>query len=688
VSFGVELLQIYFPPRIPSLVDCSAQMVGAGLGVVFWSAWGGKFLAWLAGFRSLNTTPSLAMRVLMLYGAGLLAYGLFPLDLSLSLADLYRKWRSGHILLVPFAEWRHVDALILDGFFADVALWLPVGFLGRLSFSRLKWFIVLIGTIAAAFLEFLQLFVLSRTTDATQVIAACAGTMIGVMLAIRFTGEHFVTAPTRQAQGSQIQGVDFHLLLAAVGWFILICAVFWYPYDFQLAPTENIASELLSSVFLESMFYQTELRAVTELLRKTLFFAPLGALIALSMSGHRKHTSRFLRLLAAALALFAAVACVEYGKLYLPGRFPGITNGVLEFVGGLMGYWAAMGWAAWRLGLLRPISAVSPTLSRNTPLPSAQEMRQLPPASTAVRELPIAKAACIVLSVGTLLWLLTKLPQVPYNFRNLPYPTYPYISMLLVAGALVWSSGLPAWIDRRLRSDRRAFASYPLWLVLYGLTAWILIFFAVEPLRAQKLVGTPILHWPWHFEWLLRFLALMAGIGAFAVLGCIVGGESRDRGRRLAIWFLHGAWLLPLIYWAVIVEAATDNIVELLDGNASPWAALLAGLVITTMFAAAARLRDVFSGVPVMRRLLALIVVLLSFPLGYGLTHMATEPVIVKYGKVFSGMQFILSADREHYAQGGMLVLRYCLFHLFFVLAAATGTWLFLERPLPTGRER
>jgi VanZ family protein len=673
VSFLVEWLQIYYLPRDPSLVDVLAQTVGSALSIILWSARGTRFLAWIAGFRLLTSVPSLSARLLILYGAGLLAYGVFPLDLTLSFTDVYRKWRDGKVLLLPFLEWRYVNATLLYGFFTDIALWMPVGVLARLSFTWRTLLIVVVGTFAAATLESLQLFVLSRTSDMTQVVAAFVGIALGAQLSRRFAYSPVVQAPKSRGYLSAVVAP----LLAAIGWFLLVCAVFWYPYNFQIRPDTTLARTFFYDLPLEPLFYQGELRAVTELLRKTLFFAPLGALLAFSVAPVRVLSPRFPASLLASLALFLAAVWVESGKFFLPGKYPGGTNVAMEFLGGLMGYWAATAWARWRVGVVRSGIATKPA---EFPVPSSSSRGKTSGVRSDVKPVSTAlKLACAIFLVGTSLWLLTKVPQVPYNFRKLPHPSYRYLSMLLIAAALIWSAGFPSWIARRLATDARALGRYPLWLLIYGLVAWILTFVAVEPLRAYKIVGSPILHWPWHFEWLLRFLALMGGIGGFAVLGSIIGGDGRYLRQRFALWLIHAIWLLPLVYWAVVMEAATDNIVELLAWNAGPGAALLAGLVITTIFFAATRTHGIFSTASSGSWARSMAWVLVSFPLGYWLLQMATDPVVVKYDKVFSGMQFILSSDREHYAQGGALFVRYLVFHLFFLSASAIARWLFLE---------
>ena len=65
------------------------------------------------------------------------------------------------------------------------------------------------------------------------------------------------------------------------------------------------------------------------------------------------------------------------------------------------------------------------------------------------------------------------------------------------------------------------------------------------------------------------------------------------------------------------------------------------------------------------RRALALLVLPL---LGWGLLQAGTEPMLIKYGKAFSALQFLLSEDREHYVRGAALFARFVLAHGLLLL--------------------
>jgi len=673
LSVAIEFTQIFFPPRTVSINDIVAEGIGGAIGIVCAWLFGPRARGWLAKLDAARGTTALADRALWIYLGLVLLYNVMPLDLTISPAEIYHKWEEGRVVLIPFNSLADDPAQWMFGTATDALVWAPVALLWILAGRGGGLSALLLTGGAAAGVEVLQLFVYTRITELGAVGTALLGGALGAVVGSRLR---------RSSGGTTAPSGRWMLAggMAAVMWLCILGALFWYPFNFQMDGAFAVERlERLQAVPFLSYYWNSEYQALSGLLRKTLLFLPLG--VALGVMFHPFRQAHVRRLAASATTLigFFAASAVELGEAFLPGKYPDSTDLFLEFAGVIIGY-ALYAAARTRIQALPMGEKAAPLGHTSQPL----ETPKLEPVRLKMesqKDSPAVRVVCAVFFLGTLLWLLTQTHYVPYNFRNLSHPSYPYISMVLVAAALVWSVGVPAWISRRLATDSRALRIYPIWILLYGFVAWVLVFFAVEPVRPYKIVGAPILDWPWHFEFLLRFLALLAGIGSFAVLGCIIGGERRYLRKRLAVWLLHAIWLLPLVYWVVIVEAATDNIVELLAWNANPAAALLVSLVIVTVFAAAMRLRLIFSGTSSRQRALALVLVLLSFPIGYGLLEFGTEPALEKYGKVFSGMQFILSADRDHYAEGTMLFVRYLIAHLFLLLVAATGRWLFLATP-------
>ena len=67
----------------------------------------------------------------------------------------------------------------------------------------------------------------------------------------------------------------------------------------------------------------------------------------------------------------------------------------------------------------------------------------------------------------------------------------------------------------------------------------------------------------------------------------------------------------------------------------------------------------------------AWVLVAIGAPVGYLLLDLGLEDVLVKYGKAFSAMQFLLSASRESYAAPMELVFRFLVAHTGIVAVGA-----------------
>ena len=75
----------------------------------------------------------------------------------------------------------------------------------------------------------------------------------------------------------------------------------------------------------------------------------------------------------------------------------------------------------------------------------------------------------------------------------------------------------------------------------------------------------------------------------------------------------------------------------------------------------------------------------LSIPIGYALLWSGLASEVQKYEASFSALQFLLSADRQHYAGGWELGIRYIVFHAGVVglIAAAQFPFRGLLRSVP-----
>jgi glycopeptide antibiotics resistance protein len=323
-----------------SLNDVIAEGIGAVIGSALWWSTGSRIKRWLAGWSEAHTPTGTAERLLYVYLFLLFGYSVLPLDLTISVVEVYHKWRDGKVLLVPFSAVYASGAQRAYALLADIAIWIPAAFLWRLSSQRQSRKIVLYVLACATIIEVLQLFVYSRVTSTTDVLMAGCGGVIGVALA------QWLRPGTRH-QGSPrstgLGGGYFALvwLLALAGWAGVLMVVFWYPFDFSndwAFVHRRLAA--LNRVPFQTYYFGTEFRAVTEVFHKTGFFFPLGALLAVGAAGiHRRLPIPAILLhVAGVLAVAGAAAGIEIGQVFLPGKIADATDWLLETLGGLAGY--------------------------------------------------------------------------------------------------------------------------------------------------------------------------------------------------------------------------------------------------------------------------------------------------------------------------------------------------------------
>jgi len=339
LSVAIEFTQIFFPPRTVSVNDILAEALGAAIGVVLWWVTGRRVVAWLGAWSDAHGRASKVERFLHIYLALVFGYSVLPLDLTISAVEVYHKWQEGKVLLVPFSAVYASGAQRAYALLADVAIWIPAAFLWQLSSPRPLRRVVLYVMACAAAIEVAQLFVYSRVTSTTDVLAAACGAAIGALLARRLRPDVDDHRPSRSAGSG---GVSVLLwLIGVAGWMIVLMVVFWYPFNFSNDwgfVHGRVAA--LKRVPFVAYYYGTEFRAVTEVFHKTGFFFPLGALLAIGAVGIRRRfpVPAVLLHLASALVIAGAAAGIEAGQLFLPGKNADTTDWLLETLGGAAGY--------------------------------------------------------------------------------------------------------------------------------------------------------------------------------------------------------------------------------------------------------------------------------------------------------------------------------------------------------------
>lgn len=668
LSLLVEWGQGFLPGRSESLGDVLAQTAGTVIGLLLHALAGGPIRRRLAALDAAMDLRSRAAQVLHLYLLGLLLFAVMPLDLTLDVGELYRKWRSGRVVFVPFAGLLGVPVDIVYEILSDVLLWVPVGLLWRLDAPRRPVRTIVVRAMALALmLECAQFVVLSRVSDITDVLLSAVGAWLGANL--------LPYLPRLLDREPQRLRVACRMGLAV--WLLAVIWIYTWPFAFAW-PAKGWPAfvDAFSRVPFLTYFQRNEFGALNEILRKLLVFLPGGLLLRLVVARPGAKASR-----AWLLALAVLAFLLEAVQVVLADRVADLTDALLATLGAVLG-WRLTGWlqaGAGRLGLHAP-AADAPdaagTQGRIAPAGIDAASRDAVGAvdRRAAQAGPAAwpAQALSVVVLALLLWLLARLPGVPYNVAKLmPAGVTGMLAAAGVAAVAWWIGALPLFY---VRASRRVAGALPLLLLVHGLVAFVVLRAAVPLPMLHKLIGSPVLGWPGVLEDLLRYLALHAALmlPLCGVAAVVAVARDPQRLNRLIYWALLAVALAWPLHWVVVDRAATDNLVELMRGGGSFIASTCLALAVMGIGIGAAALASLGCG---SRRVAVVLLVVAALGTPAALWA-GLEPAVFKYGRVFSALQFILSAGHDAYASGPALIARYLAAYVGVTLALA---WL--QRP-------
>ncbi|MEQ1869342.1 MAG: VanZ family protein [Vicinamibacterales bacterium] len=343
-SVSVEFAQLFFNARTPSRNDIAGESIGGFLGVVLWLVAGPRFVSWLRSYGRATSSSSQMEWLLQAYVLGFVIYAVLPLDLTLSISDLYFKYKSGQVVLIPFTFHYKSATVVVYQFAADILLFVPIGawlLVREQARGRawpLPWLGLLGGLSIAGAIEVAQFLVLSRYTDTTDIVLGTIGIAAGVQLASRLGS----------AQVGEKTGPDAPLgrgapwVVAILGYSLFLAIGFLVPFDYT-TDRESIRSAYAQffRVPFFALYWSNVFTATTQLLLRLLLFAPLGALWGtLAARMPSRGTAALVRLLGIGYAALLAFA-IEGAQIFMPSKVADSTEVVLCLVGALAGLYVA-----------------------------------------------------------------------------------------------------------------------------------------------------------------------------------------------------------------------------------------------------------------------------------------------------------------------------------------------------------
>lgn len=653
VAFLLEFSQLYFPPRTVSQKDILALSLGAVVGVVAQQRWGNGVECWLNRLWQDERSQSRLSQLLHVYLLVFFFFSVLPLDLTISVVEIYHKWNEGRVVPLPFGGLKGGAIENIYETFTDLLVWVPVGVFLALDRRTSLLRVAGIAWLAAAIIEFAQLFVYSRVTDVTDVVLAGIGAAIGAWITTRSTRILALMTGTR---------ARFWYKLWCV-WAVVVLLIFWFPYNFR---TEGVSLETALAALTRLpflMLYQgSEFQAINEMLRKLGFFLPGGIIWGVAV--HKGNGSNGRGGILGALALISLAFVVEIGQLFVPLKFADFTDVLIMTSGGLLGLkvaqWLLAGYGSGKW-LLSNSAQQDSSMQKVLHPHSAGES-----VSVSMWNQHLVTFAVLNVSIG----IVTHLPFVPYNVKELVEPgIYGIFSIIGLSLAVQWLINGHFLFLNRCNRARGQLVFLPVWLIAHGAVTWVLLRLSVPMESIHDIVGAPVLGWFWEWEFIGRYLALHGAIalqiiGAMTLLGILRG---KYRLELLLTWIIWSSLLAWPIYWIVVTRAATDNLTELMLGGGTFASSTLLAIGFFLLFFAGAAISNLMAT----RVAYLQTSVLIGFAVSIAVLcfWFGTEQMIVKYGKTFSAWQFVLSPNRESYVSGARLYLHFAL---------ALGTALFL----------
>nr|NJM02122.1 VanZ family protein [Desulfobacula sp.] len=346
-SLTAEFLQLFFSTRIASVNDIVAQVIGEGFGIFCWFVFGKTLVQ---AFLHFVGTRSFSYRLQFIfwgYLAIVMIYSIMPLDLSLNPTDIYHKWKTGYINIIPFSFHVESTAQLVYNITIDIFIWLaPAFFMAK--FQKYSIFMATgLVFIAAVSIEIIQFFIMTRISDTTDVITAVMGGFVGASAGAVYVKNREIRTPNRKKDPYTVKptslsgyriltGLFFFLL-----WIGMVLSIYWYPYNFVI-DKQTIREQMQQLSLIPFYHYQdnTIYNAITQLFRKIIFFFPGGVILSFIIKGGRFFSAavNFAIIFSGMILIFGVAGMVEIGQFFIPERGPDLTDILLEIAGAWLGF--------------------------------------------------------------------------------------------------------------------------------------------------------------------------------------------------------------------------------------------------------------------------------------------------------------------------------------------------------------
>ncbi len=329
VVLGIEMLQVWFPPRTVSQNDIIAGWIGAVIGAFSWPWIGEPLLRVSERYLRTSRTRDRLRLVCLLAMLFCILYTIFPLDLVLTAEEWQQKMALDRLTIIP-----SLASLSTVGFWKGAILStarvIPFGlWLGLRSKQRhtLAWLMLF-----AVFLEVLQIPIFSKHASLTDVLVGFMGGVFGwVLVSVYPWWEKWIRIPW-------LWTVAFLLGTMCVS------VAFLARFERVATSSDEIANRWkdIWTIPLLRYYYTSEYSALTNLGGKLILFFVLGAVLAgTGWSNHGRSSG--LRFMFGLIVVVLAGIGIEVAQVYLILLVADATDVAIYAIGYTSGY-LAMRW--------------------------------------------------------------------------------------------------------------------------------------------------------------------------------------------------------------------------------------------------------------------------------------------------------------------------------------------------------
>lgn len=327
IVIGIELLQVWFPPRTVSLNDIAAGFIGAALGPVAWAISGPFVEQGVTQFFHLPRVRDRLEQLCVLWLVAVVVYSVLPLDVIVSSSEWQRRLAGERVQLNPFASQVNGRSVLLDFFLSALRMG-PIGVLVYLASERRRgwrsglWWLPIV-------LELIQVPIYSKFVTLTAVVGGWIGGWTGYFA------------------GSQLDQLLHSARKPAVwawGWGLsYVATVALLLGNFEQVITDPVLiGERLNrawSLPLVKYYVGSEYLAYTSIAEKMLLFGASGGCCAGWMGSVSRQVGRRI-FWASLIAVVVTAFAIEFLQVLLSPFVPDISDALIYLSGYAGGYFA------------------------------------------------------------------------------------------------------------------------------------------------------------------------------------------------------------------------------------------------------------------------------------------------------------------------------------------------------------